>query len=646
MRSRFPWRDTSEDIAKQGHPQWETPGGAQQKADKAEKNAKEYSDSKLSAHIGTGGSAHALAVPNVNAGFISGSDQAKLNSIKPGAEVNQNAYSKINGIPASEKEDALNIEGGVGITITPDPVNKKVRVTATGTTTPGPHGSEHTGDGSDPIPDATVSVSGLMSAADKISLDATVEGLATLEVHTPRVYNVIEYGADPTGVNNSTTAIQTAIDDAFNNGRGIVSLPPGTYKLDASTLGMTLWNYGVSIDTNTGCLVLRNGVSLVGSGIGVTVLKPSSPHYVCVYLADGKNSTIANLEIDGGWVDVGGGHGIFQCLTENNKDIFVSGTRLKNLYIHHVGSYGIGIQNGVHSDVVIEKIHTFRTGADGIDIKNRSTSGVDSKGITVKGIFIDTFGLRLDSQTGLDMRGIVKANSIQVVNVGRTGANQTGIRFRAQNLADGPNAWARRSSLSEIYVSSNVPDNTGVLGVDCGSPDISITGGVIEGCYTGVNIGGNTEGNADNVSVSQLVVINSKNYAYRNSTGSNNVRYIGCIAKSSNVGFRNEGNNTLFIGCSAVDVTSTISTAVAAAPSQLTAGCDFGRDFISLNFLTAGRVSIEAKGVSNDIDLSLLPKGTGSIRMGSFTSGSDAPVVGYITIKDSNGVSRKLAVIN
>ncbi|PJN53663.1 hypothetical protein PAEVO_03840 [Paenibacillus sp. GM2FR] len=167
MRSRFPWRDTSEDIADQAHPQWETPGGAQQKADKAEQNAKEYSDAKLSAHVGTGGSAHALATPNGPAGFISGTDQAKINGIESGAEVNQNAFSMINGIGASTKEDAVDIEGGVGITITPDPVSKKVRVTATGTATPGLHGTEHTGNGSDPIPVATETVSGLMSPADK-----------------------------------------------------------------------------------------------------------------------------------------------------------------------------------------------------------------------------------------------------------------------------------------------------------------------------------------------------------------------------------------------------------------------------------------------------------------------------------------------
>ncbi|WP_110933257.1 hypothetical protein [Paenibacillus bouchesdurhonensis] len=178
--SRYPWRDTSEDIADQSTSQWETPGGAQEKADKALQEAKQYSDEKLNAHIGTGGGAHALAVPNGAAGFISGQDQAKLDGISNGAEPNQNAFSRINNIPAGQKEDQVTFTAGVGITVTPDPVNKEIRITSTGTATPGLHGVEHVGDGADPIPEATETVSGLMGAADKVALAAVVEDVEDL----------------------------------------------------------------------------------------------------------------------------------------------------------------------------------------------------------------------------------------------------------------------------------------------------------------------------------------------------------------------------------------------------------------------------------------------------------------------------------
>ena len=48
---------------------------------------------------------------------------------------------------------------------------------------------------------------------------------------------------------------------------------------------------------------------------------------------------------------------------------------------------------------------------------------------------------------------------------------------------------------------------------------------------------------------------------------------------------------------------------------------------------------------ATNADLSLAPKGTGLVKFGSYTTTSDAPVVGYISIKDQNGNTRKLAVI-
>ncbi|MFK3770778.1 hypothetical protein [Pseudomonas putida] len=55
--------------------------------------------------------------------------------------------------------------------------------------------------------------------------------------------------------------------------------------------------------------------------------------------------------------------------------------------------------------------------------------------------------------------------------------------------------------------------------------------------------------------------------------------------------------------------------------------------------------TLSAAGPNANHDLALAPKGTGNVRFGTLTASSDAPVVGYITIKDSGGVVRKLAVI-
>lgn len=118
----YPWRqygkNTTEEIASQVESQWETPGGAQEKADKAEENAKEYADENFA----------------------------------------KNAFSKVASpgratVESEDKEDTLTLEAGTGIAITTDPAQKKVTIWTQGDSAPGAHGETHNHDGSDPIPD-------------------------------------------------------------------------------------------------------------------------------------------------------------------------------------------------------------------------------------------------------------------------------------------------------------------------------------------------------------------------------------------------------------------------------------------------------------------------------------------------------------
>jgi hypothetical protein len=54
---------------------------------------------------------------------------------------------------------------------------------------------------------------------------------------------------------------------------------------------------------------------------------------------------------------------------------------------------------------------------------------------------------------------------------------------------------------------------------------------------------------------------------------------------------------------------------------------------------------LSSAGSDTNIDLTLTPKGTGNVRFGTLTASADAAITGYITIKDSGGTVRKLAVI-
>jgi hypothetical protein len=71
----------------------------------------------------------------------------------------------------------------------------------------------------------------------------------------------------------------------------------------------------------------------------------------------------------------------------------------------------------------------------------------------------------------------------------------------------------------------------------------------------------------------------------------------------------------------------------------------------SVNYLevvgavTTASPAIQAAGSDTNIDLTLTPKGTGNVRFGTLTANADAPITGYITIKDAGGTTRKLAII-
>lgn len=56
-------------------------------------------------------------------------------------------------------------------------------------------------------------------------------------------------------------------------------------------------------------------------------------------------------------------------------------------------------------------------------------------------------------------------------------------------------------------------------------------------------------------------------------------------------------------------------------------------------------VELSAQGTDTDIDMRIQAKGSGRVRFGAHTANADAPITGYIEIKDAGGTTRKLAVI-
>lgn len=110
-----------------------------------------------------------------NDGLMAKGDKGKLDGIAVGAEVNQNAFGNIlvgsTTIAADTKIDTLTFVAGTNVTLTPDAANDKLTIAAKDTT----------------YAAATQSVAGLMSAADKKSVDYC-EALRLSMIGVPRYW--------------------------------------------------------------------------------------------------------------------------------------------------------------------------------------------------------------------------------------------------------------------------------------------------------------------------------------------------------------------------------------------------------------------------------------------------------------------------
>jgi hypothetical protein len=62
---------------------------------------------------------------------------------------------------------------------------------------------------------------------------------------------------------------------------------------------------------------------------------------------------------------------------------------------------------------------------------------------------------------------------------------------------------------------------------------------------------------------------------------------------------------------------------------------------------TSGQpVVISAEGVDPNIDFALVGKGTGRLMVGPYSAQADAPITGFVEMKDSTGTTRKFAIIS
>jgi len=106
-----------------------------------------------------------------------------------------------------------------------------------------------------------------------------------------QVFNVLVYGADPTGKTDSTTAIQNAIKAAFSVG-GIVYIPPGVYLLNESI--QSSCNAALCIPASNGNYSYPITPFIIeGSGMQTPSTTSSSVGTILTSLTTGSNTSSA-----------------------------------------------------------------------------------------------------------------------------------------------------------------------------------------------------------------------------------------------------------------------------------------------------------------------------------------------------------------
>lgn len=109
--------------------------------------------------------------------------------------------------------------------------------------------------------------------------DKTSAGVVRRLAHADGVYNAADYGAVGDGVADDTAEIQSALDAAYNDGGGVVVIPPGgSYKLSTflvARTGTTIVAYGAYLKAtgNTGLLRSFLGTDSFGGYNGHTRIR-------------------------------------------------------------------------------------------------------------------------------------------------------------------------------------------------------------------------------------------------------------------------------------------------------------------------------------------------------------------------------------
>lgn len=551
------------------------------------------------------------------------------------------------------------------------------------------------------LPAATTPLTGAEDVAlvqDGVTKQATVTQIGTVTATgstTARTLanrfadtvNVKDFGAVGDGVTDDTAAIQAAINAIAATGGGTVYFPQPSVAYGVSTtLTMT--------ETSSGYAP----VTLLGTGRACQI-KPLAA-MTQIVLVKGRFSVIEALGFDN--VSSRATYGInFNCTTaSNNHDIFVRGCYLggftdairntnadawtvENCFILNSTGWDIrSIDSGLNARIVgnytlgsAGAVYFSKTSVaiEGVRIDGNCflpTAGVGIRFDGALACFITNnivdqcngVGLFLDgSGAGSPIAGMTVTNNWFGVKGGAT-LNTVGIDCYGNiteiqldnNQCVGWTDYGIRLRSSALYTVQNVTligNRCATNGTGAGSCDLFLDSTL--GLLSSVTVVGNhflsTGGSVKSViEGSNSVAVLTGNRCASTLTKSDRSTYylnfgddIDPTTGTTGFGlpgfFGVKSGNAAFLG----STPSGSSYALLVQPALGTANYAY----ILSNGL-GNSVTYSVEGADTNINLTLAPKGSGSVQFGTRTSSADAAITGYITILDAGGTPRKLAVIN
>ena len=474
-----------------------------------------------------------------------------------------------------------------------------------------------------------------------------------------------EYTSGRLGIPSNATSpvtdkIQEVIDWIQTIGGGTLHMLDGVYPLDASKITDKFSNFGAEVPANTGCLILRPNVSLVGNGRARCGFVAVDPRLTLIYQIAPVNAEVSGMTLQGGWdpsnPNSGAGNGLFTLATAGGVSYATINCIWRDLAIGKVASYALALQNGYPIGCKIDDVIINTIGADGLDLKARDPNNPDDEpyGNSTNNILIVNHGGRVTGSCGIDTRGIWNHKSVHVMDFGGNPVfDYNGVRFRTKDTASaGYPGIANRSTLDGFVVRPRTGAAVkSVVGVISGSDDCHISKGTVVNPSTGVQFTGNSIGNATHNSVTQVSVVGATAYAFEVGVNCDNIELAVCSSRGSAVGFRNNGTHTGMLRCKSIGDATPLSTGGVALATQVIIGSTLGPDSNVTVTGSSGRVSISPVG--DDANITTLIQGKGAspvwlnspLKIASYVFAS-VPVAGawrdcYICISDR---SNRLAV--